>query len=70
MITQNWFHPKIIHRLGFKIPENQIWWYFAKITMPRIKLFLHLNQWHLKGIINTHPTKLDSIQLSLWITRY
>jgi hypothetical protein len=38
--------------------------------MLRIKPYLHLGQWHLKGIPYTYPKILDSLQLGLWISRY
>jgi hypothetical protein len=38
--------------------------------MPKIKLYLHLGQWHVRVIAYRNSTKLDSIQLGPWISRY
>jgi hypothetical protein len=38
--------------------------------MPIIKLYFHLGQWHEIALAYSNSTKLDSIQLGLWISRY
>jgi hypothetical protein len=35
-----------------------------------MKAQFYEGQWHLKGTAEGFPTKLDSIQLGIWITRY